>query len=228
MRPEGGAQQRDVHDRGLARALAVEQRTHDAAGDRHGTDGVAEGGAGRPRNGVVIGVLHAERDAGATPVGERIVGAAVGVGSALTVAGTPYVDDLGVVGSEVLDVDLELGPHARQLVRQEDVAGRRQSVEDVEAVLGVEVERQALLPAVRVLEQHVDLGAHDGEPARCQATHRVASLDVLDLDHLGSPVGEERRCSRHERVLGHFEDADSLHDCGHGSSQRRLWSSAAA
>ena len=31
---------------GLAGALAVEQRTHDPAGDRHGADGVAEARAG--------------------------------------------------------------------------------------------------------------------------------------------------------------------------------------
>jgi hypothetical protein len=60
----------------------VEERAHDAAGDRHGADGVAEGGAGGRRHVLVLGLLHAERDAGATPIGERIVGAAVGVGAA--------------------------------------------------------------------------------------------------------------------------------------------------
>jgi hypothetical protein len=82
-----------------------------------------------------------------------------------------------------------------------------------------EVEPQALLAAVRVLEQHVDGRAHDRQAAGRQAAHGVAPLDVFDLDDLGAPVGEERRRRGHERVLGDLEDADALHDCGHGPSQ---------
>ena len=40
--PHAGAEQRDVDGRRLAGALAVEERAHDAAGDGHGADGVAE------------------------------------------------------------------------------------------------------------------------------------------------------------------------------------------
>ena len=54
-------------------------------------------------------------------------------------------------------------------------------------------------------------------PRRGEAAHGVAPLDVLDLDHLGAPVGEQRRGGGHEGVLGHLEDADALHDCGHRS-----------
>src|SRR5690606_40710677 len=71
---------------------------------------------------------------------------------------------------------------------------------------------------VRVLEQDVDVGAHDGQAARRQAPHGVTPLDVLDLDDLGAPVGEERRCGGDERVLGDLENADTLHDCGHDPS----------
>jgi hypothetical protein len=69
-----------------------------------------------------------------------------------------------------------------------------------------------------VLEQHVDGRAHDRQAAGRQAAHGVAPLDVFDLDDLGAPVGEERRRRGHERVLGDLEDADALHDCGHGPS----------
>ena len=65
------------------------------------------------------------------------------------------------------------------------------------------------------------------------------ALDVLDLDDLGAPVGQQRRRGRHEGVLGDLEDADALEDCGHGrapvfrswsafSNIRATWSTASS
>jgi len=69
-----------------------------------------------------------------------------------------------------------------------------------------------------VLEQDVDVAVHlQGDAARRQPPHGVAALDVLDLDDLGAPVGEEGRGGGNEGVLGDLEDADSLHDGGHAA-----------
>ena len=133
-RPQADAEQRHVDGGGLAGALAVEQRAHDPAGDRHGADRVAERGGGRAGARVVVGLLDAHRDPGAVPVGEDVVGAPVGVRAPLALAGAAHVDDRRVVGPDVVDVDLELGAHARQLVGEEHVAGGGELVEDVEAV----------------------------------------------------------------------------------------------
>ena len=73
------------------------------------------------------------------------------------------------------------------------------------------------LPAVGVLEQRVHVGGNGDDSAGRQTTHRVAALDVLDLDHLGAPVGQQRRRRGHERVLRHLEDAHAFHHCGHRS-----------
>ena len=85
-----------------------------------------------------------------------------------------------------------------------------------------EVEPEALLAPVRVLVQHVHRPAQAGQSGVHQSTHRVAALDVFDLDHFRAPVGEDRGRGRHEGVLGDFEDADAFHHIGHGGSLASL------
>ena len=213
--PTARREQRDVDGGRFAGALAVEQRAHDPAGDRHGADRVAEAGGGRHGYEVVLGALRAEGDARAGPERERVVRALVGVGPALALAGASHVDDVRVLGADLVDVDLELGAHARQLVGEEHVGRGGQLVEDVEAVVRGEVEAEAALAAVRVLEQHVHVARDRGHTRRLESAHRVAALDVLDLDDLGAPVGEECRRRGHERVLRDLEDADAVQDRGH-------------
>ena len=113
------------------------------------------------------------------------------MGPPLPLAGAPHVDDGRVVGPDVLEVDLQLGPHLGQLVGEEHVAGTGEAVEDVEPLVCGEVEPEAALAPVGVLEQHVDLGVEHGQTTRHQASHGVAPLDVLDLDDLCSPVRQQ-------------------------------------
>jgi len=118
------------------------------------------------------------------------------------------------VRAQVLQLDLELLADPRQLVGQEHVCRGRQLVEDVEALGRAEVERHAALAAVRVFQERVHVAADGDDARRRQAAHGVAALGGLHLDHLGAPVGQQRRGRRHERVLCNLEDADALHHCG--------------
>ena len=59
-------------------------------------------------------------------------------------------------------------------------------------------------------------GVHVGETGLEQAPHRVAPFDVLDLDHLGAPLGEDRGGRGNEGLLRHLQDANALHYLGHG------------
>jgi hypothetical protein len=154
-------------------------------------------------------------DAGAGPERERVVGALVGFGAALALAGSPYVDDARVGGADRLDVDLEPLADARKLVGQEDVRGRRELVGDLEPVGRREIETEALLAAVGVLQHRVHLPGHEGDAARGEPAHRVTPGHVLDLDHLGTQVGEHGGGGGHERVFGHLQDANAFENPRH-------------
>ena len=197
---------------GLARALAVEERAEDAAGDGHAADGVAVARSGLPGEVVDVGRRRPHGAARPAPVAQEVVAAAVGLGPALAGTGAGHVDDVGVVGLDVLELDVQLLPDRGHLVGQEDVAGRGQPVDEVEALLRADVDADALLAPVGVLQQHVH-GPHGGhDAAGGQPAHGVAALGVLDLDDLGAPVGQDGRRRRHEGVLGDLEDANTLHD----------------
>ena len=67
-----------------------------------------------------------------------------------------------------------------------------------------------------------DLAAEPGDAGRAEAAGRVAAGDVLDLDHLRTPVGEDGRRRGHEGVLGDLEDADAFHHVRHEVSLSSL------
>ncbi len=118
----------------------------------------------------------------------------------------------GIVGPDVLELDVQLLADGGHLVGQEDVGRRGQPVDEVEALLGADVDADALLAPIGVLQQHVH-GAHRRhDAAGGQSAHGVTAFGVLDLDHLGTPVRQDGRGGRHEGVLGHLEDANTFHD----------------
>ena len=116
--------------------------------------------------------------------------------------------------ADVLDVELVLLPRAGQVVGQEHVGGLGDLVEQFLALRRGDVDADAALAAVGVLDQRVAVrveldAAHVEEAALGVAAHRM-----LDLDHVGAPVGEDRARGGHEGELRHFEDPHALHHLG--------------
>ncbi len=216
--PHADAQERHVDGERLPGALAMEEGAEDPAGDGHPADGVAVTRPGLPGEVVHVGRRGPHGAAGPAPVAQEVVTAAVGLGAAFAATGPGHVDDVWVVGADVLELDVELLAHSRKLVGEEHVGRRGQPVDEVEALLGGDVDADALLPPVGVLEEHVHIAHRGHDAARGEAAHGVAALGVLDLDDLGAPVGQDGRGRRHERVLGHLQDANTFHDvCQRGS-----------
>ena len=98
------------------------------------------------------------------------------------------------------------------------VALRREPVQQLEALGLAEVEREALLAAVRLLDEEVDAVDLGGDAARAEPALAVAALGVLDLDHVRAPVGQHRARGRHEPELRHLEHAHALHRLMHLAS----------
>ena len=152
-----------------------------------------------------------------------VVGALVGVGAPLALAGAAHVDDARVVGPDVVDVDVELGAHARELVGEEDVAAWRPAGRGCRGRRAtVRSSPRLFLPRLECSSSGVHVARH---LRRCpmEARPRMASprSTCSILIDLGSPVGQEGRGGRHEGVLGDLEDADAVHHCGHlGTSGR--------
>ena len=91
----------------------------------------------------------------------------------------------------------------------------REPMNDVLAFRRREVQGDAALAPVGVLEQDVH-GAVERLPAGDdQTAHRVAALDVLDLDDVCTPVGEHRGRNRYEGLLRDLENADTRHHARH-------------
>ena len=210
--PHADTEQGDVERQRLTCPLPVEQRAEDAAGDGHAADGVPVARTRLPGEIVDVGGRRPHGAAGPAPVTQEVVAATVRLGPALAGTGAGHVDDVGVVGLDVLELDVQLLPDGGHLVGQEDVARGGQAVDQVEAFWLADVDADALLAPVGVLEQHVH-GPHGGHDAGGgESTHGVAALGVLDLDDLGAPVGQDGGRRRHEGVLGDLEDANTLHD----------------
>ena len=100
----------------------------------------------------------------------------VAVGSTRAVPVTRHVDDVRVVGADVVDVGLQLLAHAGHLVGEEDVGDGGEPVEDVATFVLVEVEREAELAAVGVLEDRRHVAGEDGHAGRRQASGGVAAV----------------------------------------------------
>jgi len=83
-------------------------------------------------------------------------------------------------------------PGVGQEVGEEHVGGLHQLHEDGVGVGVLEGEADAALAAVRVLHQRLERAVRRAAGSEAEAALRVAGLGVLDLDHVGAPVGEDR------------------------------------
>src|SRR5690606_23329386 len=175
-------------------------------GQGHAALGVAEGRTGHVGRPVQIVRGDGSGRTRARPVGDAVETALVAVRAGHTLSGAAGVHDPRIAREDVVYVDTQLGARVGQEVRHEDVGGFDELHEHL-TPLGVgDVQCDSALSAVVDLEQAreaVDLG---GDTPGCGGSSGVAEIRVLELDDVGSPVGEDRGRRGDERVQSHVYD----------------------
>ncbi len=142
---------------------------------------------------------------------DQIVGGSVAVGSGLAEARRGAVDEFRVQGREVGVAQAEARHHAGLEVLDEHVGFLRQTPQDLLPAGILQVERDALLPAVDAHE----IGAFRTDK-RAEGPGVVALPRPLNLDHLGAEIGEHHRAERAGEDAGEVEDAEAVEGSRHG------------
>src|SRR5262249_8121120 len=116
--------------------------------------------------------------------------------------------------ANVVDVDLHPAARTRQQVGQEDVRIFQQPVEDSDALLLMQIERDAALAAVVVLPGEIKPARAGGEAADFQAADGIAAGRLYFRDRRAE-VGQDAAGSRDERPHGHLDHFDAFKRPGH-------------
>ena len=143
------AKQRRLNPLALAGLLALEQGDEDAhrAEDAGGKVGNGNTGAN--------GTLAGEAGDGHQPahaLGDLVEARAIGVGAVLAEAGNAGIDEARVKGVKGCVVDTEAMLDVGAVILDEDVGGRGEAPQNLNALGSFEVERHAALVAMEILE----------------------------------------------------------------------------
>jgi hypothetical protein len=147
-------------------------------------------------------VLHAA----SRPVRARVVSAAPGVGTAGTERRTAYVDQRRVVRADVVDVEVKAAASVGPKVHHEHVGRLEQPRQHGASFRVLEIDAQRALAAVGGLEERIHASVHVVQTRGHEAAVRVTGQRVLDLQHLGPPLGEHGALHRDEDVRRDLDD----------------------
>ena len=196
---------------GFTGALAVKQGGRYPARDVHPADRVAERGNALGQSPAQLLGCQRVTHPAARPERGAVEAPCVTFRPLVAVGAAPRIDDLWVDRADVLDVELVLLALRGHVVGQEDIGGLRDLVQHLLPVRFGHVDADAALTAVRVLDQRVPVRVQLKTAHIDEAALRVSAYGVLDLDHVGAPVGEDGTRGGDERELRNFEDSHALH-----------------
>ena len=149
-------------------------------------------------------------DVAAPELADDVVGLAVQQGALVALARAVGVYDVGVDLLDLFIAEAQPPEAALAHVGEEDVGFLEEPGDDLVALFGLEVDGQALLVAVVVLEivGEAVLVLDAAEGAAVPAG--VAGEPFLDLDDLGAHVGEESAAAGAVMPDGHIDHADAF------------------
>ena len=120
------------------------------------------------------------------------------------------VDEVRMAGANGLGIHAELFTNPWQEAGDEDVGVLEQVVQHGAALRVGEIDSDAALSAVWLLDEIVRAADIAGDKAGADQTAlRVAVLGVFDLDDVGTPVGQHRARRRYERPRRRLDHRDA-------------------
>src|SRR5258708_6463867 len=177
--------QRSLHPLSLAGLLALEQSDEDADGTEQSGRQIGDRDADTHRS---LTRQAGDRHQSAHPLRDLVDAWPLAVRSVLAKAGNTAIDDARIDRPQHLVVDAETMLDVRPVVLDHDIGGFGKAMENRLALRLLQVECDAALVAVQVLE--VETMARAAEILRFVGIRRR-----LDLDDVGTPIGQMAHAS---------------------------------
>src|SRR6185437_5560714 len=138
--------------------------------------------------------------------------------SVLAETGDRAIDEAGAFRLQARVVELELGEPAYLEIFDQHVRARRQLAHNAAAVLALEIDLDRTLPTVGAMEigRADRLAVHAFNKRRAPAARIVAGPFALDLDHVGTQIGEDLARPGAGQNAGKFKNADARERLRHG------------
>ena len=206
---DDGVNERDVHALAAAGDGAGVERHEDADGEVHAAEHVAHGIADTQR--LAAGLAGDAHEAGGGLCDDVIAGALV-LRAVAAEAGDGGVDDLVVDLLEHVIADAQLVHDAGAVVLDDDVGLLDHLEEELLALLGLQVQGDALLAAVDVGIVHAVVVL-----LRTHGAGVVALARHLDLDDVGAVVGQHHRAVRTGQNAGQVQNGNITQCFFHGN-----------
>ncbi len=201
--PHRRGEQRDVDHGPGPGALTPEQRRGHAEREVHGAVAVAERAALGDRLAEALGSQSLAQPP-ASPERGGVISRPARVRAAYPETVTAGVDEARVDLAKLVGPETEALQHRRQVIGEEHIRPGHEPQHDLATRGGLEIERDTALSPVGELHRRVDPYAADA--LRDQAAVAVPGTGRLDLDHIRSPVGQQRTSDRHEHPLSQLHD----------------------
>ena len=193
----------------LAGALAVDERRADAHREDDAGGKVDDAGALHELGAAEFVALDLGGHHSAVGLRDDVGAGPAGVAAMAAEAGVLRPDQILAVAAQRLVVHAEAGRRTVAHVRDDDVEGRDEALDQALSVLVLEVDGDAALPSIERVERLVLPGDRAAPPPRGSAVER------LDLHDIRAEVGERDAAEGSRDDLREFEHANAVEWSAH-------------
>ncbi|CAB4833253.1 unannotated protein [freshwater metagenome] len=190
----------------------MEEGGRNTTGDGEATNNVSKCWSWLVDRVVGFGVTDNIGGATSAPEGTAVVATSLRLWSSLAMSRTSHVNDVGVHGSDVFNVDAKFCSSGRPKVCQEYVCVFTHLEQQCSSFFGFEIKPDTSLASVREFDHVRNTTWTSWDQSHCGETSLwVSHLGVFNLDHVRAPFGEHCSGNRNVRPRRNFDHSNSAH-----------------